>query len=169
MNKAVSLPTLRWIQTCLVLIGLSYLVGCSKQELSKPIKSVEHTPWWVNVEPNLIIGETYYYAGSCFISKVKNSQGELTEVATFKVPKRFISYCENSKSNRNPLEFDGTYLIFTVCQMAFATGGCAQERYRTANFKTWQEYRGITWVQGEQQQVWRALSTTTTNAKQQKN
>ncbi len=120
--------------------------------------------WWVSRVPDLVIEKDEFHVRDCSITHVATSADTRTAEAIFKVPSRLLTVCENSKSEENPLQFDGQFIILGVCQTTLGAGGCAGERYRSADFENWEEYIGITWIEGEKYEAWRRMGSTSSRA-----
>lgn len=135
---------------CAVLI-----LGCVEVE-NEPVP----TPWWADLEPDIILGNDEFYAGSCSITRVTNNSGVKTVNVIFEVPYSFLTTCTNIGS----LQYDGEYIILNVCKITFGAGGCGGGRYRSADFELWEEYIGVTWINSEEYEAWRKVGSTSSKA-----
>ncbi|PMN94298.1 hypothetical protein [Enterovibrio norvegicus] len=143
---------------------LAVLAGCGKHEADTPKEASKPIPWWQNLEPDVVIGTDAFYAGKCAIVRVEDIDSTSPETTTFRVPSRPLASCENWTGEGEPLKHDGEYIILSVCQMSFGAGGCAVERYRSADFAHWEEHIGVTWINGEEYEAWRTLGSTSSKA-----
>ena len=55
-----------------------------------------------------------------------------------------------------------------VDRQTAGAGSKTGERYRSENFTDWEEYIGITWVDGEEYEAWRKLGSTSSKADSRK-
>ncbi|PML77270.1 hypothetical protein [Enterovibrio norvegicus] len=143
---------------------LAVLAGCGKHEADPPKEVSNLTPWWQPLEPDVVIGGYAFYAGKCAIVRVEDIDSTSPETTTFRVPSRPLASCENWKGEGEPLKHDGEFIILSVCHMSFGAGGCAVERYRSADFAHWEEHIGVTWINGEEYEAWRTLGSTSSKA-----
>lgn len=120
-------------------------------------------PWWQQVQPIVIKGDEFY-GKSCSVSRVSDDSGIESETVIFKVPSRLLTYCAQSKPDKNYLEYDGEYIILNVDRQTAGAGSWTGERYRSADFESWQEYIGVTWVEGEEYEAWRALGSASSSS-----
>jgi hypothetical protein len=120
-------------------------------------------PW---LEPDLIIDGNEFYAGKCSVSRVVNDDGVKKEQLIFEVPHRVFASCVNSRSgdNGSPLQYDGTYIILSVCQTTFCAGSCPGERYRNADFENREEHIGVTRINSEEYEAWRKVGSDSSKA-----
>ena len=116
-------------------------------------------PWWESSKPDVVIGNDEFYTRHCAITQVTNKGGIKTASVIFKVPYSLLATCEN----KGPLQYDGEYIIFSVCEMTFGAGGCGG-RYRSSDFKLWEEYFGVTWINSEEYEAWRKVGSTSSKA-----
>lgn len=140
----------------LVLMACATLIlGCDRVE-RKPVQ----IPWWEPLKPDITIGNDEFYTGSCSITRVTNHGDVKTERVIFEVPYSFLATCHN----RDSLQYDGEYIILNVCEMTIGAGGCGRQRYRSADFKLWEEYIGVTWINSEEYEAWRKVGSTSSKA-----
>ncbi|OEE81785.1 hypothetical protein A1OQ_20580 [Enterovibrio norvegicus FF-162] len=170
MNKASSLFRFLFDNHLLVLVVFTLaLIGCETDE-DKNHKDEIHneaakpTPWWEPLDPDVVIGSDAFYAGECSILSVKTVEGVATETVVFRAPSRPLTTCKNGEGYGEPLKHDGKFIILSVCRMAFGAGGCAVERYRSADLQDWEEHIGVTWIDGEEYEAWRTLGSTSSKA-----
>ncbi|MDD1795023.1 hypothetical protein LRP50_17985 [Enterovibrio sp. ZSDZ42] len=147
-----------------VVVTTSQLTGCDKRENERQMDVSKPIPWWQPLEPDVVIGNHEFYAGKCSITRVQAFDGVASEIDVFRAPSRPLASCSPWKGDGASLRHDGEYLILSVCQMAFGAGGCAVERYRSADFKHWEEHIGVTWINGEEYEAWRTLGSTSSKA-----
>ena len=117
-------------------------------------------PWWESSKPDVVIGNDEFYTRHCAITQVTNKDGIKTASVIFKVPYSLLATCEN----KGPLQYDGEYIIFSVCEMTFGAGGCGGGRYRSSDFKLWEEHFGVTWINSEEYEAWRKVGSTSSKA-----
>ncbi len=137
----------------------SLSTGCGEPNV-ETVTSPSIIPWWQSLEPDVKIGQDDFYAGTCSITQVSHAAGIETARVIFEIPSRMLKTCEN----RGPLQFDGEYIILSVCEMSFGAGGCAGGRYRSADFELWEEYIGVTWINSEEHEAWRKVGSTSSKA-----
>ncbi|MEC4726635.1 hypothetical protein HWQ46_13860 [Shewanella sp. D64] len=112
--------------------------------------------------PDIIIGIADFYAKGCSIIQVSHDDAARTETVIFKAPTQLFASC--SQRGANPLQYDGEYIIFSICNMTIGAGGCGGARYRSADFELWQEYIGVTWLNSEEYEAWRTLGSNSSKA-----
>lgn len=144
---------------CIVLFS-----GCNHEEPDNQQKAAAASPWWGPLEADVVIGTDEFYAGRCSITRVKHQNGVQSASVIFEVPYRLMAVCENSQIDNKPLKYDGEYISLSVCQTVFGAGGCPKDMYRSADFENWEEYIGVTWIEGEEYEAWRKLGSTSTKA-----
>lgn len=149
----------------LIMVLMAILLsGCGKHEADTPKEVSKPIPWWQPLEPDVVVGSDAFYAGNCAILRVKTIDGITSDTVVFDAPSRLLATCENWEGEGKPLQYDGEYIILSVCQMSFGAGGCAVERYRSADMENWEEYIGVTWINGEEYEAWRTLGSTSSKA-----
>jgi hypothetical protein len=131
------------------------MLSCSEEE-----KVAAPVPWWEPLKPDVVIGNDEFYSRKCSITRVSNSEGSKTANVIFKVPYSLLATCEN----KGPLQYDGEFIILSVCEMSFGAGGCGGGRYRSSDFKLWEEYIGVTWINREEYEAWRKVGSNSPNA-----
>ncbi|MEH6395216.1 hypothetical protein [Pseudoalteromonas sp.] len=149
---------------CLIFSCFVFITACDafNKGNSEPIPA---EPWWASLEPDVVIENDEFYLKSCdSVTRVINNNGNKTARVILQIPFRLLTSCPNQLENNSTLQFDGTYLTLTLCRTAIGAGGCAEERYRTRDFEHWQEYIGITWLNGEEYQAWRVLGSKSSKA-----
>ncbi|MEI8611762.1 hypothetical protein P4S70_24000 [Enterovibrio sp. Hal110] len=165
MNRASFPFHIPHVMPILIVVLMAILLsGCEKHEADTPKEVSKPIPWWQPLEPGVVIGGYAFYAGKCAIVRVERIDSTSPETTTFRVPSRPLASCENWKGEGEPLKHDGEYIILSVCQMSFGAGGCAVERYRSADFEHWEEHIGVTWINGEEYEAWRKLGSTSSKA-----
>jgi hypothetical protein len=111
-----------------------------------------------------MIGGDAFYGQPCSVTRVSDVSSTPTERVIFEVPYRPLTYCKESKAGKNYLEQDGAYIILRVDRQTLGAGSWTAERYRSADFETWEEYIGVTWKNGEEYEAWRRLGSTSSKA-----
>ena len=148
--------TFRDINIRLILLTFfTMLLGCTEAE-----KASTPVSWWEPLKPDVVIGNDEFYGRNCAITQVSNKDGAKTASVIFKVPYSLIATC----NNKGPLQYDGEYIILSVCEMTFGAGGCGGGRYRSADFENWEEYFGVTWIKSEEYEAWRKVGSTSSKA-----
>lgn len=152
-----------------VVVLLSLLVGCSGGEKTiDPSEDVSlASPWWQKVPP-ITLGEEAFYGKPCSVIRVRDDSGIKSEQVIFTVPSRLLTYCAKAQPNKNYLEYDGEYIILHVDRQTAGAGSWTGERFRSADFESWEEYIGVTWVKGEEYEAWRAVGSTSSVADSRK-
>tara|TARA_R110001606_G_scaffold395213_1_gene567084 strand:- start:85464 stop:85967 length:504 start_codon:yes stop_codon:yes gene_type:complete len=156
-----SLPTLLFIIVC-----TTQLLACNENEIAADEKEKESLsiPWWGSV-PAIVIGDKEFYGGTCSVTQViSNDDGIKSGSIIFSVPAKLFTYCSKNEPNKNYLEYDGEYIILHVDRQTAGAGSWTGERYRSADFKSWEEYIGVTWVDSEEYEAWRRLGSTSSKA-----
>lgn len=141
------------------------LTGCSENNgvRNKTEKVSAPIPWWESVDPITIDGDKYY-GKSCSVTRISDRVGSKYEQIIFEAPSRAFTYCAQSVPGKNYLGYDGEYIILHVDRQTLGAGAWTGERYRSADFKSWEEYIGVTWVNGEEHEAWRKVGSTSSNA-----
>lgn len=142
---------------------ITYLMACGETELVAKNSEPSPLPWWSTVSPVLIEGDAYY-GGPCSITRVSNENDGASVAVIFEVPARLFTYCLNREPAKNYLSYDGEYIILKVDRQTIGAGSSTAERYRSADFSSWQEYIGVTWLDGEAHEAWRNLGSTSSKA-----
>ncbi|WP_028023340.1 hypothetical protein [Enterovibrio calviensis] len=165
MNKrSFSFRFLFVIHVLTVAAFVSLLSGCENPEDKTRHEVQEPQPWWEAMEPNIVIDSDEFYAGKCSIVQVNITDGVVVDTVVFRAPSRPLATCKNWEGEGEPLQHDVKFIILSVCQMAFGAGGCAVERYRSADLQHWEEHIGVTWIDGEEYEAWRTLGSTSSKA-----
>lgn len=140
------------------------LVGCNHVTVKEQKEEMLIIPWWESVKP-IVIGHSEFYGSTCSVTQViRNVVGIKSENIIFKVPPRLFTHCAEGEPGRNYLEHDGEYIILNVYRQTIGAGSWTGERYRSTNFKIWEEYIGVTWVEGEEYEAWRRVGSTSSKA-----
>ena len=152
-----------------IMICSSQITSCGGDKVTskKAESSLLPNPWWQSVKPIVIDGGEFY-GRSCSVTRVSHDAGIESGEIIFKVPSRLLTYCAKSAPNKNYLEYDGVYIILHVDRQTAGAGSWTGERYRSRNFKSWEEYIGVTWVKGEEYEAWRKLGSTSSKADSRK-
>lgn len=147
----------------------SLLVGCSDDEKTDgPAEGAALEPsWWEQVQP-VTLGDEAFYGKPCSVTRVRDDLGIRSEELIFKVPSRLLTYCAKAQPDKNYLEYDGEYIILHVDRQTAGAGSWTGERFRSADFESWEEYIGVTWVKGEEHEAWRAVGSTSSVADSRK-
>lgn len=154
----------------LVAICVTQIIGCSEGKVSesKQKKLSLQVSWWESVQPILIDGDSFY-GRSCSVTQVStNDAGIKSGSVIFTVPSRLLTSCAKSKLDKNYLEYDGQHIVLHVDRQTFGAGSRTGEKYRSSDFKSWEEYIGITWVDNEEYEAWRKLGSTSSKADSRK-
>jgi len=137
-------------------------MGCSENKEAK--KKAPSEPWWAAIQP-IVIGDAEFYGRTCYVIRVtRDEAGVESAWRLFEAPSRMFSYCAKSDSATNYLEYDGKYIILQVHRQTAGAGSSTGERYRSADFKSWEEYIGVTWVDSEEYEAWRKVGSTSSKA-----
>ncbi len=59
-------------------------------------------------------------------------------------------------------------MLFLSIRQTFGAGSWTGERFRSADFKSWEEYIGVTWVNSEEYEAWRKVGSTSSKADSRK-
>lgn len=149
----------------MLLLIVSPLLGCS--ELGSGESNAEETtdlnPWWDSVKPIVIDGNAFY-GRPCSVTKVSKVAGSASAETIFTVPNRLLTYCANSEPNKNYLAQEGEYVVLHVDRQTVGAGAWTAERYRSLDFISWEEYIGVTWVDGVEHEAWRKLGSSSSEA-----
>lgn len=154
----------------LVTMCVTQIMGCSEDKVAanKAKKASMPIPWWEYVQPIIIDGDEFY-GRSCSVTRVSsNNAGIKSGRVIFNVPSRLFTSCAKSEPNRNYLEYDGEYIILHVDRQTFGAGSWTGELYRSSDFKSWEEYIGVTWINSEEYEAWRKVGSTSSKADSRK-
>ncbi len=153
----------------LVIVCTSQLMACSENEITANEKKRASLtiPWWGFVKP-IVINGNEFYGKTCSVTRVINDAGIKSATIIFTVPDRLFTYCSQNDPNKNYLDYDGEYIILHVHRQTVGAGSKTAERYRSADFKSWQEYIGVTWVNGDEYEAWRTLGSKSSKADSRK-
>ena len=148
---------------------ISLLVSCgSGDQSARPVEDTSPAaPWWEIVQP-IVIGDDTFYGRPCSVTRVRDESGIESGEVIFKVPSRLLTYCANAQPDKNYLEHDGEYIILHVDRQTVGAGSWTGERFRSADFESWEEYIGVTWVKGEEHEAWRAVGSSSSVADSRK-
>ena len=148
----------------ILFICLSQISGCSRSENNVPNNINEALPWWGSVEPILIDGDEFF-GGPCSVTRVRSNDDEI-KLATiiFNVPSKLFTVCAQAQLNKNYLKYDGEYIVLHVDRQTIGAGSWTAERYRSKDFKSWEQYIGVTWRNNEEYEAWRDLGSTSSKA-----
>lgn len=148
----------------LIIVCITLVTGCRESEVAVSEKETLVLPWWASVEP-IVIGDKAFYGEACSVTQViSNDLGIKSASVIFSVPAKLFTYCSNNKPNHNYLEFDGEYIILNVDRQTVGAGSWTGERYRSADFTTWEEYIGVTWVERVEYEAWRKVGSISSKA-----
>ncbi len=149
----------------LLTMCVTQVMGCSEDKVAanKAKKSSVPIAWWGVVQPIIIDGDEFY-GRSCSVTRVSNEAGSKSEQVIFNVPSRTFTYRAKSTAGRNYLEYDGEYLVLHVDRQTFGAGSWTGELYRSADFKSWEEHIGVSWINGEEYEAWRKVGSTSSKA-----
>lgn len=135
--------------------------------------------WWHTATADLVVEGVRYYVRQCAIFTVPSAgqagagdnsnvdmdqQALISSISASEIFSVSVSAFSSCQPKSTPLVYDGEYIIFNVCEMAFGAGGCGGGRYRSADDINWEEYIGITWIKGEQYEAWRTVGSTSSKA-----
>ena len=148
-----------------LLICSIQLVGCGDSKVVA--NKIFPSPWWVSIKPIIINGDEFY-GRPCSVTRIYHDAGVNSAKKIFDVPSRIFTYCTKRKPGKNYLEYDGVYIILHVDRQTAGAGSRTGERYRSADFRSWEEYIGVTWVNGEEYEAWRRLGSTSSKADSRK-
>jgi hypothetical protein len=148
-----------------IIMCVIQLMSCSDNKVAVNEEKKASLPiaWWESVQPIIINGDEFY-GQSCSVTQVSNNEGIKQKKIIFNVPSRILTICAKSKSGKNYLEYDGEYIVLHVVRQTFGAGSWTGELYRSADFKSWEEYIGVTWVNGEEYEAWRSVGSTSSKA-----
>ncbi len=140
--------------------------GCGENTVgpAKKHATLAQKAWWASRPPDVTIDGDEFHTKDCSITRVSTTAESSHAQTLFTVPARLLTVCESTRSGEKPLRYDGKHLILSVCQTTFGAGGCAVEHYRSADYEHWEEYIGVTWINGEQYSAWRKLGSTSSKA-----
>lgn len=124
-------------------------------------------PWWAKVKP-VVVGGIDFYGKPCSVTKVSHEAGSSSEEIIFKAPSRLFTYCEKREPGKNYLKYDGSHIILHVERQTVGAGSRTGERYRSADLASWEEYIGVSWINGEQYEAWRKVGSTSSTADSRK-
>lgn len=146
----------------LIIIYATLAMSCSGNKEAK--KKSPSEAWWSAIQP-IVIGDAEFYGRSCDVIRVTRDEAGLESAQRlFEAPSRLLTYCAKSDPATNYLEYDGEYIILQVQRQTAGAGSSTGERYRSADFKAWEEYIGVTWVDGEEYEAWRKVGSTSSKA-----
>ena len=146
-----------------VIIAATHLIACSESTLLDDKPDLP-APWWQDVPPIIIDGDQFYGA-PCTVTRVSNNDaGSPSAVIIFTVPSQLMTTCAQREPKRNYLEYDGEFIILHVDRQTFGAGSWTAERFRSADFTHWQQYIGVTWVNGEEYEAWRNVGSKSAKA-----
>jgi hypothetical protein len=143
------------------------LMGCTGDNNGSKVNEFQDTQpvvWWEMVPPISING-AQFYGKPCSVTQVTTDEaGVKTETVIFTVPSRAFTSCAQRVPNKNYLKLDGKYIVLHVDRQTFGAGSWTGERYRSADFKSWEQYIGITWLESEEYEAWRKVGSTSSKA-----
>ncbi len=147
-----------------IIVCTTQVMACSENDIAVNEAVPLVISWRDAVQP-IVIGDHEFYGRTCSVIQVsRNDAGIKSERVIFNVPSRVFTRCAKDKPHKNYLEYDGEYIILNVDRQTFGAGSWTGERYRSADFKTWEEYIGVTWVDSEEYEAWRKLGSTSSKA-----
>lgn len=150
------------IVTGLVVIGLIVilgLTGCKKgNQKAEPSKEgVSERPQLETIDP-ILYGGYSYFARHCKLYRVPQDGPHYTEEQIFTPPAKLLTHCISDGDDLTPaLIQKGSFFIFTIKRQAIGAGAAMPERYRSKDFKIWEEFIGTDWKAGAAQEAWRRL------------
>lgn len=146
----------------LIIIYATLAMACSGNKEAK--KKALSEPWWTPIQP-IVIGDAEFYGRTCYVIRVtRDEAGVESAWRIFEAPSRMFTYCAKSDPATNYLKYDGEYIILQVHRQTAGAGSSTGERYRSADFKSWEEYIGVTWVNSEEYEAWRRVGSTSSKA-----
>ena len=145
----------------LLIICAAQLVACSDNSIVAA--EAKKPAWWQSVVPIVIDGDEFY-GKPCSVTRVSVSGGIKLADVIFTVPSRLLTSCANRKPGKNYLKLAGEYIVLHVDRQTFGAGAWTAERYRSSDFRSWQEYIGVSWVAGEAHEAWRNVGSTSSQA-----
>lgn len=153
----------------IVIMCATQIIACSDNKIvaNENEKSPLPIPWWMSVEPIIIDGEEFY-GRSCSVTRVSYVAGIKSGSVIFTVPSRAFTFCAKNEPGKNHLEYDGEHIVLHVDRQTFGAGSWTGERYRSADFTSWEEYIGVTWVNGEEYEAWRMVGSTSSKSDSRK-
>lgn len=163
MRKSVNFDSCR----ALLLVSLcsAQLLACSGDKASFGAADIKPAPtaWWLLLQPVVIDGDEYY-GKPCSVTRVRGAAGANSAEEIFEVPNRLMTYCAAPKPGKNYLEYDGEFVVLHVDRQTLGAGSWTGERYRSADLEIWEQYIGVSWVDGEEYEAWRKLGSTSSKA-----
>jgi hypothetical protein len=149
------------------LIFIAALMGCTADNNGSKVNESQDTQpalWWEMVPPISINGDQFY-GKPCSVTQVTTDEaGVKAETVIFTVPSRAFTSCAQRVPNKNYLKLDGKYIVLHVDRQTFGAGSWTGERYRSADFISWEQYIGITWLDSEEYEAWRKVGSTSSKA-----
>ena len=144
-------------------MSATQLMACAENELVAD-KSAIPAPWWLDVPPVIIAGDKFY-GDPCSVTRVSQDDAGVTSVSViFTAPRELLTSCAQRELAKNYLDYDGEFIILNVDRQTFGAGSWTGERYRSADFTSWQQYIGVTWVNSEEYEAWRNLGSDSAKA-----
>ncbi|WP_340677248.1 hypothetical protein [Paraglaciecola sp.] len=144
-------------------MSATQLVACGDSELVAE-KSALPAPWWGDVSPVVIDGDQFY-GDPCSVTRVSvDDAGVTSAIVIFTVPRELLTICAQIEPKKNYLEYDGEFVILNVDRQTFGAGSWTGERYRSADFISWQRDIGVTWLNGEEYEAWRNVGSKSAKA-----
>lgn len=120
--------------------------------------------WWETIPP-IIHNSSELYGSPCSVTQLTSDGTDpKLEHVIFTVPSRALTFCSKAEPGKNYLEYDGEYIILRAQRQTVGAGSHTAERYRSADLKTWEEYIGVSWLDGKEHEAWRKLGSTSSKA-----
>lgn len=150
----------------LVIACSTLIMACGEPDATAGTDTIqaETRYWWESVPPININGRELYGSPCTVTQLIPNGAGPKEERIIFKVPSRAFTYCSKAELGKNYLEYDGEYIILRVQRQTVGAGSHTAERYRSADFKSWEEYIGVSWLDSEKYEAWRKVGSTSSKA-----
>jgi hypothetical protein len=137
-----------------VSMSAAHLMACSESDFVAE-EALLSASWW-EVVPPILIGGDAFYGELCSVTRVSSHDADVkSAMVIFTVPSQFLATCAQREPEKNYLDYDGEFIILNVDRQTFGAGSSTGERYRSADFTSWQQYIGVTWVNGEEYEAWR--------------
>jgi len=139
------------------------LVACFNGDSSEEAEEAIN-PWWTIVTP-VTIGNDRYYGKPCSVTRVRDNIATII----FEAPSKLLTPCSSGIAYRNYLKYNGKHITLHVDRQTFGAGAKTHERFRASvgnlsKQSVWEEYIGITWVNGEEYEAWRKVGSTSRTA-----